>query len=91
MPRLEYGVVQGPYNVTGVSDTPTRERIFVCRPTSVEEEPACASQILSSLARRAFRRSVNAEDIGASLAFYNTTSEIDMLVAGLHAVRELLG
>src|SRR5262245_61655976 len=31
MPRLEYGVVQGPYNVTGVGDTPTRERIFVCR------------------------------------------------------------
>jgi len=71
MPRLEYGVVQGPYNVTGVSDTPTRERIFVCRPTSAAEEPACASQILSSLARRAFRRSVDADDIEASLDFYN--------------------
>ena len=71
MPRLEYGVVQGPYNVTGVGDTPTRERIFVCRPTSAAEEPACASQILSSLARRAFRRSVDADDIQASLDFYN--------------------
>ncbi|HVJ31407.1 MAG TPA: DUF1592 domain-containing protein, partial [Gammaproteobacteria bacterium] len=71
MPRLEYGVVQGPYNVTGVGDTPTRERIFVCRPTSAAEEPACASQILSSLARRAFRRSVDADDIEASLAFYS--------------------
>jgi len=71
MPRLEYGVVQGPYNVTGVSDTPTRERIFVCRPASAAEEPACASQILSSLARRAFRRSVDADDIQASLDFYN--------------------
>ena len=71
MPRLEDGVVEGPYNVTGVSDTPTRERLFVCRPTSAAEESACAEQILSSLARRAFRRSVDAEDIEASLAFYN--------------------
>ena len=71
MPRLEDGVVEGPYNVTGVSETPTRDRIFVCRPSSAAEEPACASQILSSLARRAFRRSVDADDIEASLAFYN--------------------
>jgi uncharacterized protein DUF1592/uncharacterized protein DUF1588/uncharacterized protein DUF1587/uncharacterized protein DUF1585/uncharacterized protein DUF1595 len=71
MPRLEDGVVAGPYNVTGVSETPTRKRIFVCRPASAAEEPACAEQILSSLARRAFRRSVEAEDIQASLAFYN--------------------
>ncbi|HEX7235787.1 MAG TPA: DUF1592 domain-containing protein [Gammaproteobacteria bacterium] len=71
MPRLEDGVVEGPYNVTGVSETPTRERLFVCRPASAAEEPACAEKILSSLARRAFRRSVGAEDIEASLAFYN--------------------
>ena len=71
MPRLEDGVIEGPYNVTGVSDTPTRERLFVCRPASAAEESACAEQILSSLARRAFRRPVDSEDIAASLAFYN--------------------
>jgi hypothetical protein len=71
MPRLEDGVIEGPYNVSGVSETPTRERIFVCRPGSAAEEPACAEQILTSLARRAFRRSVNTDDIQASLAFYN--------------------
>src|SRR5689334_20227938 len=71
MPRLEVGFVEGPFNVTGVSETPTRERIFVCRPATAAEEPACASQILSSLARRAFRRSVDADDIEASMAFYN--------------------
>ncbi len=70
MPRLEDGVVEGPYNVTGVSDTPTRERLFVCRPASAAEESACAEQVLSSLARRAFRRPVDSEDIAASLAFY---------------------
>ena len=45
MPRLEDGVVEGPYNVTGVSDTPTRERLFVCRPASAAEESACAEQV----------------------------------------------
>jgi hypothetical protein len=71
MPRLEDGVVEGPYNVTGVSETPTRERIFVCRPATAAEEPACAEQILSSLTRRAFRRAVDSDDIEASLAFYS--------------------
>jgi hypothetical protein len=71
MPRLEDGVIEGPYNVTGVSETPSRERIFVCRPQSAAEEPACAEQILSKLARRAFRRPVDRADIDASLAFYN--------------------
>jgi hypothetical protein len=71
MPRLEDGVVEGPYNVTGVSETPTRERLFVCRPAGTAEESACAEKVLSTLARRAFRRPVDSEDIAASLAFYN--------------------
>jgi hypothetical protein len=75
MPRLEDGVVEGPYNVTGVSETPTRERLFVCRPASATEESACAERVLSSLARRAFRRPVDSEDIAASLAFYNDARE----------------
>jgi hypothetical protein len=70
MPRLEDGVVEGPYNVTGVSATPSRERVFVCEPASAAEEPACAEEILSTLARRAFRRPVETADIEASLAFY---------------------
>ncbi len=71
MPRLEDGVVEGPYNVTGVSETPTRERIFVCRPATAAEENGCAEEVLSSLARRAFRRPVDTADIEASLAFYS--------------------
>jgi hypothetical protein len=70
MPRLEMGIVAGPYNASGVSDTPSRERIFTCRPASADEEPACAEAILSTLARRAFRRPVNADDIASAMAFY---------------------
>jgi hypothetical protein len=70
MPRLEYVSIEGPHGVTGVSDTPSRARVFVCRPTSETEEPACAAEILSKLARQAFRRPVTPEDIEAPLSFY---------------------
>jgi hypothetical protein len=70
MPRLEDGVIEGPYNVTGVSAMSTREKVFVCEPANAAEEPACAEQILSTLARKAFRRPVEHDDISASMAFY---------------------
>ena len=71
MPRLELGVVEGPYNASGVSETPTRERIFTCRPATPAEETACAEEILRGLTRRAFRRPVDAGDIADALDFYN--------------------
>ena len=86
MPRLENVVIEGPYNVTGVSDTPTRQRVFVCRPTSAAEEPACAEKIVSTLERRAFRRPITSEDLEPVLAFYNKArkdgGDFD---AGIHA------
>jgi hypothetical protein len=70
-PRLENVVVEGPYNVTGVSDTPTRDRVFVCRPSSAADEPACAEKIVSALQRRAFRRPITSDDMKPALAFYS--------------------
>jgi len=70
LPRLETASIAGPYDVTGVSDTPSRERIFVCQPDSAADEPACAEQILSTVARRAFRRPVTEEDVSAPMDFY---------------------
>jgi mono/diheme cytochrome c family protein len=70
MPKLRTVGIEGPYNVTGVSDTPSRERIFVCRPASVSEESACASKIFVNLARRAYRRPVTAVDVEAPIGFY---------------------
>jgi hypothetical protein len=71
MPRLETGIIEGPYNVTGISDTPSRERLFVCRPASEAEAPACAQQILTRVARGAFRRPVTGDDIVDAMAFYD--------------------
>src|SRR6185436_14079020 len=70
LPRLRTVNVEGPYNVKGISSTPSRERLFVCRPASAAEEPACAEKILMNLARRAYRRPVTAADGAAPLDFY---------------------
>jgi len=69
MDRLE---ISGPYHATGVSETPSRRRIFECRPASSEEEPGCASRILSTIARRAFRRDVSPSEVKPFLAQFET-------------------
>jgi cytochrome c553 len=69
-PHLSRVVVTGPYNATGISDTPSRQRVFVCKPKSAADEPACARQIVSTLARRAYRRAATDADVDALLAFY---------------------
>jgi hypothetical protein len=69
-PHLSRVVVTGPYNATGLGDTPSRRRVFVCHPVSAGDEPACARQILSTLARRAFRRAPVNADLESLLGFY---------------------
>ena len=74
-PRLKTVAIEGPYNVTGVSATPSRDRIFVCRPQAPATEPGCASTILKNLAQRAFRRPVTTQDVDAPLSFYRQARE----------------
>lgn len=50
--------IAGPFGVSGVSETPSRQRIFVCYPKTTADEPRCAKQILTSLARRGYRKPV---------------------------------
>jgi len=70
MPKIRTALIEGPYKVTGVSASPSRDRIFVCRPATVAEETACATRILTNLTRRAYRRPVTAADVQAPLDFY---------------------
>src|SRR5579871_1695592 len=62
--------IDGPYDAKGASDTESRRKIFVCRPTDATQETACAGQIVSALARRAFRRPITAQDTEVLLGFY---------------------
>ncbi len=62
--------VTGPLNPTGPGDTPSRRRIFICRPSAGEDELPCAKKILSTLATRAFRRPVTDGDMEKLMGFY---------------------
>jgi mono/diheme cytochrome c family protein len=67
---VETVTISGPFSPTGRGDTPSRRRLFVCRPETAAEEVPCARQILSTLARRAYRRPVTAEDVDRLMPFY---------------------
>ena len=70
LPHLRDFVVQGPLDVTGVSDTPSRLKIFSCRPTAKAEEESCASEIVKKLATQAFRGAPTAADLQDAQKFY---------------------
>jgi len=70
LPHLHEFSITGPANVTGVSETPSRRRIFTCRPAAANEEIPCAKKIVSTLARQAYRRPVTDTDIEDLLGFY---------------------
>ena len=70
-PAVDSIQIEGPLSVDGPGDTPSRRRIFSCLPANPDEEPACAQQILSSLARRAYRRPVSESDVQELVEFYN--------------------
>jgi mono/diheme cytochrome c family protein len=69
-PALYSVSVAGPFNQTGIGDTPSRKLIFSCRPTSASNESACAKNILTTLARRAYRRPATSEELETLLGFY---------------------
>jgi hypothetical protein len=71
LPHVEHITITGPFNATGVSETPSRRRLFVCRPVKASDEPACAKRIISTLARRAYRRPVTEADVSSLMAFYD--------------------
>src|SRR5688572_32966984 len=75
--------VTGPFAPTGASDTPSRQRVFICKPPSLsagapegvpyvrnESERACAERIVRTLTRRAYRREVTSADTAPLMAFY---------------------
>lgn len=70
LPHIEKLIVAGPYNAIGPGDTPSRRRIVTCQPVGPKENDTCAKQILSALARRAYRRPVTDADLQPLLTFY---------------------
>ena len=118
IPRVGSIEIQGPFTPTGLADTTSRQRVFVCRPASATSgrnatrqdstdprfaertaaagsrrsptesdatEDACARQILSTFARRAFRRPVTDQDLAAPLSFYSNARANGDFEAGIQA------
>jgi len=75
--------IRGPLSVTGLSASPTRSKIFICRPKAEREELACANRIVENLARHAFRRPVTAEDVNPLMAFYKAGRDAGGFEAGV--------
>ncbi len=63
--------ISGPYNARGPGETPSRRKIFVCQPTNSQDEESCAGKILSTLARRAYRRPITDEEVLTLLGPYH--------------------
>jgi hypothetical protein len=111
---IEVLIVSGPLNVTGRGDTPSRSKIFICRPevqstglsgnglgnqylppkggttNAAGEEYACAKKILSTLARRAFRRPVTDADVTPLMAFYEQGKQAGDFDSGIQSALEAM-
>ena len=90
LPHLQDLVVVGPHEITGISETPSRKRIFICRPTAPEEEQACAREIVTNLATRAYRRPASASEIEGLMRFYREGYETGGFERGIRGSLEAL-
>jgi mono/diheme cytochrome c family protein len=90
-PSVDRLTVEGPFQQTGPGDGASRRKIFICRPANEQDELPCARTILTSLARRAYRRPVNNNDLESLLSFYqrrrNNNGSFD---AGIESALQLI-
>src|SRR5688572_24017806 len=71
--RVNSFQLRGPFNPKGITATPSRQRIFTCRPAAdatADAQAQCARQIISTLAKRAYRRPLTAQDVNELFAYY---------------------
>ena len=83
LPHLHDLAIAGPFNVTGVSDTPSRRKVLTCRPVTDAEQLPCAKKIISTLTRQAWRRPVADGDLEDLLSLYQKGRNKDGFEAGI--------
>ena len=89
-PGIDQLFVSGPFNGTVPDNTPSRERIFSCKPTGNHDEELCAREILTALARRAYRRPVTDRDLNPLLEFYHAGRQDRDFDTGIERALEAL-
>jgi hypothetical protein len=88
LPHLRDLAVTGPYGTSGVSQTKSRATIFVCRPASPEEEPACAERIVAGLGEKAYRRPLTSNEREALLSLYRAGASEGGFESGIRTALE---
>lgn len=91
LPHIRDVGVSGPFHATGVSETVSRQKIFVCRPQTASDELPCAKKIISVLARQAYRRPTTDSDLELLLSLYQNGRNRGDFDAGIRmAVQAML-
>jgi len=90
LPHLRDMAINGPHNPTGVSETPSRIRLFTCRPTALAEEEACAEEIIGRLGAQAYRRPLTGDNLADLMSFYALGSEDGGFEAGIGMALEAI-
>jgi len=90
LPHLRDLAIVGPFGATGVSETPSRRKIFTCRPTAPEEAAPCAERILSRLAAQAYRRPLEGHDGEGLMAFYQQGAAAGGFEAGVRTALQAM-
>ena len=85
--RVNSFQVRGPFNPTGITATPSRTRIFTCKPAAAtpDAELKCAKEIIATLARRAYRRPVSAEDVAELVQYYQDGAKVGGFDEGIRS------
>jgi hypothetical protein len=88
LPHLRDFIVRGPFKPTGISETASRQRVFVCRPTVAAEERPCAQKIIARIGAEAYRRPLAAREVSDVLKFYDAGSAKGGFEAGVTTALE---
>jgi mono/diheme cytochrome c family protein len=83
-------IINGPFNMSGPGDTPSRRRIFVCYPATAAEEATCARRIISTVGRRAFRRPALDAEVTTLMSFYQQGRKEDFETGIQQALARIL-
>jgi hypothetical protein len=88
--HLQNFAVTGPFNPTGVSETPSRKKIFSCRPLASSEARPCAERIITRLGSQAYRRPLAANDVKSLMTFYDEGAKDGGFEIGIRSALEAM-
>jgi hypothetical protein len=88
LPHLRDLIIRGPFKTIGVSQTPARQKLFSCRPTSHDEEVKCAREIITRFAGEAYRRPLEPRETDRLMPFYQKGAAKEGFEGGVRAAVE---